>query len=71
MNASLAPGAAVLDENTITDAVCALHNGAANQWQRRYYYKHVAEIVPCGRLNSFTQVFVKSPLRQENSERRV
>jgi hypothetical protein len=53
VNAPLAPGAAVLDETTITDAVCALHNGAANQRQRQYHYKHVADIVPCSRLEFF------------------
>ena len=53
VNTALAPGAAVLDENTITDAVCALHNYATNQWRRQYDYKHVAEIVPCSRLELF------------------
>ena len=53
VNTALAPGAAVLDENTITDAVCALHNYATNQWRRQYDYKHVAEIVPCSRLEFF------------------
>lgn len=64
VNTPLAPGAAVLDEGTITDAVCAQHNMATNQWQRQYYYKHVAEIIPCARLEFFytgiRQIAIKS-----------
>lgn len=48
VNVPLAPGAAVLDEGTITDAVCAEHNHAAGN-----SYFSVAEIIPCSRLEFF------------------
>ena len=65
LNVALAPGAAVMDETTITDAVCALHNhGAGAGNNRPYYYRHVAQIIPCSRLEFFytgiRQIAVKS-----------
>lgn len=51
VNVPLAPGAAVLDETTITEAVCDRHNYAAKN--PMYHQGAPVEIIPCSRLEFF------------------